>query len=65
MSRLDMNRPLELADELIVKLSEETDNAADLLGGIALAIRRLQGYNDYILLTMNQSLRMVKTKEDE
>ena len=65
MSRLDMNRPLELADELINQLSEETDNAADLLGGIALAIRWLQGYNDYILLTMNQSLRRVKTKEDE
>ena len=65
MSRLDMNRPLELADELINQLSEETDNAADLLGGIALSVRRLQGYNDYILLTMNQSLRRVKTKEDE
>ena len=64
MSKLDMNRPLELADELIDRLSEETDTAADLLGGIALAIRRLQGYNDYVLLTMNQSLRRVKTRED-
>ena len=65
LKKLDMERPIELADELITKLSEETDNAADLLGGIALAIRWLQGYNDYILLTMNQSLRRVKTKEDE
>ena len=64
MDRLDMNRPLELADELIDQLAEETDTAADLLGGIALAIRRLQGYNDYVLLTINQSLRGVKTKED-
>lgn len=65
MSRLDMNRPIELADELIDQLSDETDNAADFLGGIALAVRRLQGYNDYILLAMNQTLRRVKTKEDE
>ena len=65
LKKLDMERPIELADELIAKLSEDTDNAADLLGGIALAIRWLQGYNDYVLLTMNQSLRRVKTNEDE
>lgn len=65
MSRLDMNRPFELADELIDQLSEETDNAADLLGGIALAIRRMQGYQEYVLLASNPTLRSYKTKDDE
>jgi hypothetical protein len=62
---LDINRPLELADELIGRLTEETDNQADLLGGIALAIRRMQGYQDYVLLTFNPTLRRYKTKEEE
>lgn len=65
MSRLDMNRPLELADELIDQLRQETDNQADFLGGIALAIRRMQGYQDYVLLAFNPMLRSCKTKEDE
>ena len=64
MSRLDINRPLELADELINKLREETDNQADLLGGIALAIRRMQGYQDYVLVALNPTLRSYKTKEE-
>lgn len=65
MSRLDMNRPIELADELINQLREETDNQADFLGGIALAIRRMQGYQDYVLLAFNPMLISYKTKEDE
>lgn len=65
VSMIDMNRPLELADELIYQLSEETDNAADLLGGIALAIRWMQGYQEYVLLACNPMLRSYKTKEEE
>jgi len=65
MDRLDMNRPLELADELIDRLREETDNQADFLGGISLAIRRMQGYQDYVLLAFNPTLRSYKTKEEE
>lgn len=65
MSRPDINRPIELADELIDQLAEETDNAADLLGGIALAVRRLQGYQEYVLLTFNPMLMSYKTKEGE
>jgi len=65
MSRLDINRPLELADELIDQLMEETDNQADLLGGISLAIRRMQGYQDYVLLAFNPKLRDMPTRAGE
>lgn len=62
----DMNRAIELADEMISQLGDETDNVADFLAEIALAIRWLQGYNDYLLLSLNPSLRKMRTEfEDE
>ena len=60
--RSEINRAIDLADELIDQLGNETDNVADFLAGIALAIRRLQGYNDYLLLSLNQSLRKMRTE---
>lgn len=65
MSRLDMNRPLELADELIDRLREETDNVADLVGCLALAARRIQGYSDYVCLSTDQQMKGLRTKGDE
>ena len=64
MSRFDMNRPLELADELIDKLYAETDNVADFVGCLALAVRRIQGYSDYIRLSTDQRMKCLRTKED-
>lgn len=60
--RSEINRAIDLADELIDQLGNETDNVADFLAGIALAIRRLQGYNDYLLLSLNPSLRKMRTE---
>lgn len=52
-----MNRAIELADGLIARLTEENDNAADVLAGIAVAVRRMQGYSDHLILTINPTLR--------
>jgi len=60
----DMNRPLQLADELIDSIGAETDNAADFLAGIAIAIRRLQGYNDFVLISTNTTLKSMRTSDD-
>ena len=65
MSRPDMNRPIELADGLIEKLYKETNNVADLVGCLALAVRRIQGYSDYVRLSTDQHMRDLRTKEDE
>jgi len=65
MSILDMNRPIELADGLIEQLYRETDNVADLVGCLALAVRRIQGYGDYIRLSTDQQMKDLKTKEEE
>ena len=65
MSRADINRPIELADELIDQLYRETDNVADLVGCLALAVRRIQGYSDYIRLSTGQQMKDLRTKEDE
>lgn len=64
MSRPDMNRPIELADGLMDQLYEETDNVADLVGCLALAVRRIQGYSDYIRLSTDQQMKDIRTKEE-
>lgn len=65
MSRPDMNRPIELADGLIDQLYKETDNVADFVGCLALAVRRIQGYSDYVRLSTNQQMKGLRTKEEE
>ena len=57
MSQIDMNRCDELADELVEQLYGEADNVAELLSSVAVIIRRLQSYNDYLLLSMNGPLQ--------
>ena len=57
MSQIDMSRGIELADELVDRLYEESDNAAELLSNIAVAIRILQSYNDCMLLSLNGPLQ--------
>ena len=64
MSILDMNRPLELADELINHLADETDNMAEFLAGLAIAVRRIQGYQDYAFLALNPMLKELKMAEE-
>jgi hypothetical protein len=63
--QIDINRGTELADELIEKLWEESENAAELLSSVAVAIRRMQGYNDYLLLSLNGPLRRMPVREEE
>ena len=57
MSQIDMNHCDELADELVEQLYGESDNAAEFLSSVAVIIRRLQSYNDYLLLSMNGVLQ--------
>ena len=66
MSQIDMNRCDELADELVEQLYGEADNVAELLSSVAVIIRRLQSYNDYLLLSMNGPLQRIPIHtEDE
>jgi len=57
MRQIDINRGTDLADELMERLWEESENAAELLSSVAVAIRRLQSYDDYLLLTLNGPLQ--------
>lgn len=61
----DMNRAIRLADDLMDELRDGTDNVAEMLAGIAIAIRRLQGYNDYLLLSFDPTLRDIPTHAGE
>ena len=65
MSQIDMSRCDDLADELIERLYGESDNAAELLSSVAVVIRRLQSYNDYLLLSMNGPLQRIQIHEEE
>lgn len=66
MRQIDINRGTDLADELMERLWEESENAAELLSSVAVAIRRLQSYDDYLLLTLNGPLqRTLIHGEDE
>lgn len=65
MRQIDMNRGIELADELVERLWDESDNASELISSIAVAIRRLQGYNDYMMLTLNVPLRRTQIHEED
>lgn len=65
MSQIDMSRCDDLADELIERLYGESDNAAELLSSVAVVIRRLQSYNDYLLLSMNGPLQRIQIHKEE
>lgn len=64
MSQIDMSRGIELANELVDRLYEESDNAAELLSNIAVAIRILQSYNDCFLLSTNMTLRGMPVRRE-
>lgn len=65
MRQIDINRGTELADELVERLWDESDNASEFVTSIAVAIRRLQSYSDYTLLTLNVPLRRTQIHEEE
>ncbi len=55
-----MNMAIKYADDLVDRIAENTDNAADYLAGISLAVRRLQGYEEYMQICLDPNLRAIR-----